>query len=76
MEPKVSRTLTTLGDLKSAGYQLCGHCYCGHADILDLDLLIERFGEDYVFINETPILRALRCSVCRRPAGQITLKPK
>ncbi|MCR9282584.1 MAG: hypothetical protein NXH99_12890 [Rhodobacteraceae bacterium] len=76
MEPQIARTLETLGDLRVAGYQLYGHCYCGHADLLDLDVLIERFGKDYVLIGETRIVRALRCSVCRRSAGQITVQPR
>ncbi|MGX1496193.1 hypothetical protein ACSSV1_001214 [Labrenzia sp. MBR-25] len=76
MERKIARSLETLGNLQAAGYQLYGHCYCGHGVILDLEMLIQRFGEDYVFINEIRILRLLRCSVCRRPAGQITLQPR
>lgn len=76
MEPKIARSLETLGDLMEAGYTLYGHCYCGHGEILDMDVLIERFGKDYVFIGETRILRALRCKVCGRPAGQITLQPR
>jgi hypothetical protein len=76
MERKHAQTLESLGDLKLAGYQLYGHCYCGHADLLDLDMLIQRFGEGYVFIGEKRIVRALRCSVCGRPAGQITVQPR
>ena len=69
-------SLNTLGDLKAAGYRLYGHCYCGHSQILDLDVLIEHFGSEYVFIGEKRIVRALKCSVCGRPAGQITVQPR
>lgn len=76
MERKIARSLNSLGDLKAAGYKLYGHCYCGHADLLDLDVLIGRFGDSHSLINDTRILRSLRCSVCGRPAGQITLRPR
>lgn len=76
MEPKIARTLETLGDLKSAGYQLYGHCYCGHGQILNLDLLIDRFGKDYVFVGETRMVTALSCTACGRPAEKITLQPR
>ena len=70
-----SISLRTLGDLKQAGYRLYGNCYCGRSRELDLDMLIERYGEDYVFINEHRIQRSLKCTSCGHPGGKLTLQP-
>lgn len=71
--------LSTLGDLKSAGYSIHGNCagtYCGRGRRLDLDALISRFGADYVIVNETRIAGALRCDRCGHRGGVLTLHPK
>lgn len=67
--------LATLADLKRAGYRLYGNCYCGRGRELDLGMLIERYGEDYVFVNEHRIQRSLRCNRCGHPGGKLTLQP-
>lgn len=74
--PTFHSTIDTLGKLKEDGYRLWGHCgaqFCGHADILPLDRLIERYGPDYGFIGETQIARSIVCSVCEHRGGSIRL---
>jgi hypothetical protein len=78
-------SLSTLGDLKRAGYRIVGHCshpYCGVSRTLKLDDLIERLGPDYVVINETRIARNFLCqsSQCEHSqrgqrGGSNTLQP-
>jgi hypothetical protein len=64
--------LRTLGDL----YQRYGHCYCGHAQVMNIDVPIDRFGADHEFIIDKRIVRARWCSECGRLAGQITPQPR
>ena len=65
--------MSTLGDLKRERYTLWGHCgnnlYCGHARILDLDVLIARFGESHVYINDREIPRRLKSKKCGHLGG-------
>lgn len=68
--------LETLGDLRRAGYQVIGNCsgkYCGRARRLNLDALIQRFGESYSFVNESRIGAALRCEGCGHRGGALTI---
>ena len=65
--------MSTLADLKRENWTLYGHCTarnCGHGRAIDLDMLIERFGPDFVFINETGISRRLRCK-CGHLGGTV-----
>lgn len=85
MQKHTPLTLSTLGELKAAGYRIVGHCshpYCGVGRALDLDDLIERLGPEYVVINETRIARNYLCRASRcenaqrsRRGGSITLHP-
>ncbi len=71
-------TIRTLGDLKARGDSISAHCgnpNCGHYKLLDLDMLIARFGADYVFINETRIKNAVRCEICERKGGKLIFGP-
>lgn len=78
-------SLSTLRELKAAGYQIVGHCshpYCGVGRTLKLDELIERLGAGYVVINEARIARNFQCQspacINHRNAqrgGTITLHP-
>ncbi|MCP4319414.1 MAG: hypothetical protein GY789_26355 [Hyphomicrobiales bacterium] len=57
-------SVTTLGDLRHEGWIVYAHCcarYCGRGRRLDLDMLIEIFGPQYVFIGDTRIPGRLRC---------------
>lgn len=70
--------MDTLGKLRDFGYRLFAGCTApgsGHGDWLDLDVLIERFGEDYVFINETRIGAACVCKKCGHRGATLTLHP-
>lgn len=44
--------------------------FYGRGRKLDLDMLIERFGPDFVFINEIEISRRLRCK-CSHVGGTV-----
>ena len=73
-------TLDTLGALKRHGYRLWGHCgagiMCGYGAQLDMDRLIEKFGEDYPILNETKIGESLApCPRCGHKGGTTTLHP-
>ena len=60
-------TVETLGDLRDHGmglYAACAAPNVGHGAKLDLDVLIEKFGEDYVYINDKRIGAACRCKQC------------
>lgn len=69
-------SLSTLGDLKNAGFRIYGNCYCGHGRELDLEMLIKRYGVEYVFINEERNTGALVCTRCGQPGGRLTLQPR
>ncbi|MEP4769235.1 MAG: hypothetical protein ABJQ21_00645 [Roseibium sp.] len=83
MPTKAPISLSTLGELATAGYAIFGHClhpHCGRSRELDLDAMIAKFGPDYEVINETRIASALVCqsATCPRKGlrgGQITLHP-
>ncbi|MBZ9678939.1 hypothetical protein [Mesorhizobium sp. ES1-1] len=69
-------TIETLGDLRSHGMALFGHCgalYAGHGRLLDLDKLIRLFGEDHVYINDPEIGRKFVCLECGHVGGSITV---
>lgn len=58
-------SIETLGDLKQHGMTLIGNCAgpnCGHGRPLDIDMLIDRLGADYVFVNDRLIGSNLVCS--------------
>lgn len=68
--------IETLGDLRDRGMGLYANCSApnaGHGSRLDIDLLIERFGADYVYINDTRIERSLVCSKCGHRGAHITV---
>lgn len=68
-------TVSTLGDLRDYGMGLFANCtaqFAGHGSQLNLDELIEKYGEDYVFINETRIARACKCW-CGHKGAKITM---
>ncbi len=72
------KSVETLGQLKADGNYLMGHCgrpglVCGHASILPLDTLIEKYGADYVFIGEKRIARAIVCKACGHKGGSMTV---
>ena len=72
--------IDTLGALREGGYRLFAHCEidhtCLHSAVLDLDVLIERFGEDFPFIDRRDELaRALVCARCGRRGAVIRLHP-
>jgi hypothetical protein len=59
--------MNTLAELRALGEGLNAHCgapYCVHSKLLDLDMLIKRFGPDYSIINEKRIAAALKCEIC------------
>lgn len=59
--------MTTLAEIKAAGEGLMANCArldCGHGKPLSLDLLIERYGQDYDVIRETRIAAACKCERC------------
>lgn len=63
--------VSTLGDLRDHEMGLFANCTApssGHGSVLSLDKLIESYGEDYVFINETRIARACKCWCGQRGA--------
>lgn len=65
-----SKIAETLADLKEHRMGLYAHCSApgaGHGSELDLDFLIDRFGKDFVYINETQISRALVYKKVRPP---------
>lgn len=69
-------SLTTLGELKSHGYRLFGHCgrlSCGRGRELDIDNLIKRYGANYSIIGDTRIKRALVCTGCGHKGGSLTI---
>jgi hypothetical protein len=70
-----------LWQLKKLHMGLMGHCgsYCGadgcsYCRELDLDLLIQRFGPEHVFVNDQWIARRIKCSRCGHKGGTITVK--
>lgn len=68
----------TLGEMKEEDYRLVAHCQnrdCGHGQALDIDLLIERFGPDYVIVGERRIGAACVCSACGHKGAAITINP-
>jgi hypothetical protein len=63
----------TLGDLMANGMGLNAHCgstVCARGRALDIGVLIERFGSDYVYIGERRIAASLRCS-CGHKGGAL-----
>lgn len=75
---KFHPSLETLGHLRDMNVRIFAHCtaqYAGHGDWLDIDALIERFGEDYVFINETRIGAACVCRKCGHRGATLRLHP-
>jgi hypothetical protein len=69
-------TISTLGDLKVHGMGLYAHCtapFVGHGGPLDIDSLIEKFGADFVYINETRISRSCICRHCGHKGAKLTV---
>lgn len=59
-----SITLNTLGDLRREQCRMRAHCSgpnCGRSSVLDLDKLIDKLGEDFAYVGDSTIERALRC---------------
>ena len=78
---KYPLAIDTLGKLRDLGYGLYAHCaalYAGHGSLLDLDLLIERYGEDYEFVGEERIAAACTCKRCghRGATLRLTVAPQ
>lgn len=66
----------TLGDLRASGMGLYAHCtapHAGHGSLLDLDALIRRLGEDFVYINDKSIGRAAVCKRCGHKGALLTV---
>ncbi|HEV7345451.1 MAG TPA: hypothetical protein VGN60_07445 [Devosia sp.] len=57
-----------LGTLRDKGYQLTAYCNaedCRHSAGVDLDLMVDRLGRDFVAIGDPqPLAPRLRCAVC------------
>ncbi len=71
-------TIETLGDLKAHDIGLNAHCSApdtGHSGPLDIDMLIERFGADYIFIGDRRIGAACVCKVCGHRGARVMLAP-
>ena len=67
----------TLGDLRRHRMGLVGHCDhfdCSNSVVLDLDALIDRLGENFVFINDVRIGASLRCKQCGRKGGSTRIE--
>jgi DNA-directed RNA polymerase subunit RPC12/RpoP len=59
-----SISIRTLGDLVAHGYGMNALCeHCRHRVDLDMQMLIRRFGADFVYVGKTldPRLRCTRC---------------
>ena len=68
--------IETLGDLKRNGMGLYAHCTApnvGHGSRLDLDALIDRLGEDHVYINDRRLASMLVCSKCGHRGARLTV---
>lgn len=66
--------IETLADLKAHRMGLYASCtaqYAGHGAPLDIDMLIERFGPDYVFINEQRIGASCVCRKCGHRGAEL-----
>ena len=71
-------SISTLGDLKQRGMGLYAHCSApnaGHGSPLDLDALIERFGADHVYVNDTTIGPLCVCKKCGHKGANVTVTP-
>jgi len=72
-------SIETLGDLIDDGYRVSVHCHaplCWHWAPLDLVVLAERFGRDFVAVgNPNPLAAKLRCSKCQSKKVGIILLP-
>ncbi len=72
-------SVSTLGEhkLHETMFATCSnHKFCGVTRELDIDVLIERFGEDFdVVDNRARIVRALRCKECGARASGIMSIP-
>jgi hypothetical protein len=69
-------TVETLGNLLDHGMGLYAHCArpgAGHGARLDLDMLIERYGEDYVYINDRRIAAACICQKCGHRGAKVNV---
>lgn len=66
----------TLGDLRAEGMGLYAHCDAqgvGHGRQIDLDKLIQIFGEDYVYIQDREIGRRAVCVHCGHVGAKINV---
>jgi hypothetical protein len=67
--------IQTLGDLRDNGIGLYAHCISpnvGHGSRLDLDALIDRLGEQHVYINDRKLASALVSRRCGQKGALIT----
>jgi hypothetical protein len=74
------RTISTLRQLKDDGYEVTAHCGasvdCRHSAKLDLDLLIEKLGGDFVTVGDpNPLAARLRCEKCGGRSITLILSP-
>jgi hypothetical protein len=72
-------SVENLGDLKSSGMGLFAGCTAqnsGHGSVLDLDVLIERYGADWSYIGRLDqIGRLCVCKECGHRGAHLILIP-
>lgn len=73
------QAINTLGVLLAEGYSLTAHCDqdgCRHADDLDLAMLADRLGRDFVVIGDpNPLAARLKCARCGGKRIGLVLSP-
>lgn len=71
--------IQTIGQLREHGMTMTAYCEvraCPHGERLDLDALIERFGEDLDYVEQVwRITGRLRCRRCGHRGGRLIIAP-
>lgn len=70
--------IETLGEIRRHEFIITANCTgfaCGRGRPLDIDRLIEIFGEDYSVIEDTRIRAALVCIRCKHRGGSLSVTP-
>ena len=69
--------LSTITQLIAQGYRITAHCgACQHSRVLDLALLADHLGGDFVAIGDpNPLADRLRCACCRAKETGLIVSP-
>jgi len=70
-------SITKLHEIEVSRYRLSAYCnFCGRSDWMNLDMLIDLLGAEFVEGGNEGFRRSLACTRCGRHQAQLTVHPR